>query len=417
MKCLLSAICLFALPVALPAQDAEPQALTVKTTSAQVAEEILSLFDSDADVPEIAEGSYLTIGLDDGGGMILKTVEGESGWLELEARPVMLMELFEDSIDEGRQMAQMVGGMGLGQAGIAAGDINTVISAAFDFPLQIETLKVSCPVEPTDSYAFDASIEVVAVDGTWLGKLLADTQPNQSGVRTLDASDAMIAVISNVHFPSLVKHLEPILDIVAGIGMDTDEERKESLDFMLQANAAYDGTASIVIDAESRSRSIAGLLDSSVIPKLWNNERFVELQKLHGEINDMMEMTITPRVFKYQDVDVHKMVIEFDTPEMAGPFAEDGKQTTFMAVAGKYAVSASSKNGTEALIDEALDGEAKRTKIKSLATATIDLDSLLDMFMDLTQGQMPPIDEEIPAKLKIVANKKGKALVIGVHAK
>ena len=140
-------------------------ALTITTNNRSVAREVAQMFSSDAELPEVGDGKVAILSLDDGGNINVRGGAGD-GWMRIDARPAQLMEIFGAQVAQGRQMAQMMGGMALGQAGFDFDDVDQMVGAMFSFPKQIDSLTVIIPTEYAPGEAMNVDVDLTPKDGT-----------------------------------------------------------------------------------------------------------------------------------------------------------------------------------------------------------------------------------------------------------
>jgi hypothetical protein len=407
---------------AVPAQEETTAGspLTIITNDPEIAEGMLEAFDSDAAAPETGDGKVAILSLDEGGQVNARSGEGNV-WLRIEARPAQLMDVFGAQMMQYQQMAQMMGGMALGQQGFDFEEVNKMVTAVFAFPKQVDRAVLVIAENPDATKSLDLSLDLSPVAGTWFGKLVANLQPNAAGVKRLVDESALLSLDTNFDVSKVIDQLKPLIAVSSSIGQQGKEARAKAADLYLKFYEACSGSMSIVFEPGSGARGLVGLADPGVMGSLLESDDYLEIQKAAAEASDMAEATIEPSAFTHRDVQVAKTSIEFDNPDMA-PFAQDGIMNTFTAIADDVMIMTmfgGDEVAMKASIDRVLDQQLKTVQLPggALAVMTMDMVGFVDFIGEMSGGMGGPDPDEVPARVDVKLAKAEGGLHLKVLAK
>ncbi len=406
-----SALLLALAPVA--QETSSGSALTIRTTDSRMARNAMRSFDSPSEMPVIEAGQAIVLTLDDGGQMVASKGEAK-GWLHVVARPPALMQTFATQIQQGRGMAQMMAGMGLGEAGFDSKQINTMIDAAFSFPEQIETLEVHLAEEPEDGA--DVHVSLVPVADSWLGGMVAALAPNPRGVKQLDNDGAMVEGAISVDMPKLAPSLLPMMKFFSAMGARNDEEKAQSAKIAESSMSKLAGTMSFQWSLDTGLESIAGVLDPAGLQELWKSEDYAAAMKRASEVAGNAEATLNTDAGEHRGVNILEMRVEYDTPEDM-PFVEDGIMITSNAIVGDSFVSTSmarSQASLKGLIDLVMDDQIEPTSIGQgvLANVRMGVAELIEWMAELQNAPFPV--DDLPEQAHVTITKQGNGIAFHV---
>lgn len=412
-------------PVALFAQDpaaaptASQSALVIRTDAPTVAMGVLSSFGSEEDLPELSEGQVFVLSLDDGGAVNVRAGEG-SGWLDIQARPPQLMEIFAEQVAQYRQMGQMIGGMMMAQQGMDPEATNRVIAALFDFPKQVETLSLRIPSNPEETGGLDLSLGLSPLADTGFDQFVTSLKSASGGVRKLPGKGAMIRGDFNVDLSAIHDEVQTLSELFGTMGIQDAELKEQTLDLNRRFAETMTGTGSFLFGADGL-RFLAGAKQPDALKALLHSEAYAEAYIAGAEASGQAKATMEPIAFEHGDVAVSRTVVEFDDPS-AVPFVDDGIVRVFSAVAGDSLVitgfGTDPDATVKALIDDVLADRIPAEALDKgvLARFEIDLPALAEMMSEFGDGQPAP-DEGMPARLDMVLSKQNRTLTLQVKAK
>ena len=415
-----SALALVAAPSV--AQDTTAgSALTIRTTDTNVARSALRMFESSAELPTPGDGGCIVLSLDDGGQMTARAGEG-SNWLQIDADPSILMQIFAPQIQQARGMAQMVGGMQLAQAGMDFETVNKVVGAVFEFPNQIGALRITMPKEANPENGVDLTVDMTPVADTWFDKLVKNAKQTGQGIPTIDAASPLATMFLDVDLTALETQLQPLMDFgMAFMGATGEGEDAEAMKTMSrQMTQQWVGTAMMTWDASNGMRALSGVKDSAKLAEMMDDPLYEKIAKASGEMAGNAEVEFTRAAFEHRGVKVVSNKVIYDDPSQM-PLSEDGTMQQYVAAAGNTMVMTMFGGGKDAisgLIDLALDEQAKRTKLPKGTMMTVGL-NMAEMLDTMSQsGQVPPgAADEAPEKVDISLSKGGNKLTLKVFAK
>jgi hypothetical protein len=415
-------VALGALALPLAAQDAAVATATgspvvLKTSSPELANRLLQRH-AKQEPKKLESGQMLVLTLDDGGQPQVAVEQGDAGLMQLQARPARLMEVYADKINEIRGMAQGMGTFVLSQQGIQAKDAISIIHAVFDFPNQIDSatlIVTGNPEEPQEG--FDGSLTLTAKPETWFGRLIDAVQPEPSGAPKLEQSGAVMSAALAV---KCADHsvFKPILDVFAGMGSKTAEEKVKHEKYVDLSFKSADGTMAFAWNPASGGMQIvSGLADPDAVRKMWDDPDYQKWSEAQARSNPMVEVEADFDAFQHRDVKVGKTLLTMEDTGMPNPLFKDGKAETYMAIAGKYTLLSmfgSSDEAIKQMIDGALDGKIGR---KALGTDVLGMMSIkaAELADQMSEGRAN--SEEIPENIDVTLGRSGKSLTLKFHAK
>lgn len=403
-----------ALQVTLPAQESTYAALVVRTSSAELAMDMMAAFNSEASTLELVDGSHIVLTLDDGGMINARVTQGEAPYLALDARPAQLMEIFADRVSGFEQMAQMMGGMAGMQAGLDAADISQVLDEIFSFPDQVDAFYFTLQKDPSTDGNIDATLQMNPKSGSWFGSLVSNLQVHPKGLLSILDPQAMITFESNIDISKLGEALRPFIAFSTKMTAKPGEDSAKATQLMDNNFKAIDGTFSMNLSpGQGGMVGLSGLRDVELYKKILHGGDMTEFYAIQQRKNRMVEYEIEESAFVHRDIKVVKVTQYMEGMGSMGgnPFADsDGSMTSLLAVAGECALVASA--GAEIgemkhLIDSVADQSINRKTLgtNTLAKSTVRLAELAEFFGQISRqgfGDAPDLPEDLMLLLKQV---------------
>lgn len=391
--------------------------LTVTTTDPMVARAFHRMFDEGATF-EIAEDRALVMSLDDGGKLVSR--EGApSGWLTIEARPAALMRTFKQQVTQGRMMAGMMGGMAFGQMGIDSADVDDIFDALFEFPNQIDKVRVTLPKKVEKGSPIDIDIDVTPLLESWLGNLVSSLRQHPAGLRRLPPAGAMMTMDADVDFQAVMPLIAPVMNKLSKMFIPDDDLRAAADELYPKYYKGLAGPMSATFDTRSGMRVLMELSDSEAITTVMSDPRWVEMTTAATEASGVASAKLEPAAVTHRGIPMLRTTIEYDESMGANPFIPNGNAVGFSGVAGNaMVVTAMNQSDAEAksLIDAVLDEKVKRAPLpnSNLVSVGIDLVKLIDVMSDAMGGGP---DGDVPDRADVNIRKLNKDLHIEVRIK
>lgn len=388
----------------------------LQTTHAEMAEGLAE--NAGVELPALQDGQHWMFTMDDGGKLQVKAANGAAGLFRLQLRPRQLMDIFGDKVEEAKQQALMIGGMMMAQSGIKPKDTADVIEFVFGLPKQIDALTVD--VQGSKENGFDGDLTVQPVEGTWAGKIVAALKAG-SGAPAVPDQDAALRIRSNLTTTALDQLIDPFINLIAGQGAQTDEERKQNLELFRQSTRLMAGPFAMSMSPQGGMVMLMALTDPKAYAELMHSEKYREYAKRTAEANPAVEVEFEPKAFEHKGVTVSKTTMDMGAAGGMNPLMPDGKMEVHTAVAGNYAITtqfgataATVKN----VIEKALQNEIGTQALPggALMTMNVKLATLVEGFMG-GMGMGAGDADDMPQSIDGTLSKEGSTLRLKVKVK
>lgn len=388
-------------------------ALVVKTNDHEVATGMAESFEVQGEVPEAKDGFYV-ITLDDGGKAKVAVQSGKAGFMEINARPGMLMEIFADKIEQARGMAQGMGTMALQQSGMKTKDAVKLIQAIFDFPKQIDTfeLKIANKPEHPRKDGMDVDMHMTAVAGSGFAEFMAAMQPNGQGAPQLP-SGGMMSMAVSMDGKGIAKMMTPLMGFFTPLMGKTEADIKNVTMVMEKSMALIDGAMAMEFTGEGMN-ILAGLTDTKAYADLLASPEYKSFSKMGSPAGDL---EFTEKAFEHRKINVSKSVLKpKEGSELPpNPLFGDGPMESYTAAAGNYMIvtAGGAKDGViKGMIDQALDQKIKRAPLGNGALMIMDVN-----VAKLSEKMGGAADEDAPEKLNLAIGRTQTGMSLKLHAK
>ena len=396
------------------ARKSQGAALVVKTNDREVATNMAESFEVQGEVPEAKEGSHYVLSLDDGGKAKVTVADGKSGYMEMVAKPGVLMEIFADKIEQMRGMAQGMGTVALQQTGMKTKDAVKLIQAIFDFPKQIDSfeLKLAANPEHAKQDGMDLDMHMSAVAGSGFAEFMTAMQPNGQGVPQL-TSGGMMNMALSLDGKGVAKAMMPLMGFLLPMLGKTEVDMKNAATIMEKSINLIDGAMAMEF-SDDGMRMIASITDAKAYTDLMASPEYKAFTTMSSPVGDT---EVTEKAFEHRSVSVTKSVLKpKEGSELPpNPLLGEGPVETYAAVAGNYmlvSMGGAKEGGIKGLIDQALDQKLKRAPLSNNALMTMDIN--MTKFAEKMGGNA---GEDAPDKLSMVLGRTPTGLSIKIHAK
>ncbi len=401
-----------------------PPALTVRTTDADIIEGLGQMFGEGVDMPstELAEGQQLqmTVGADRM--PAVSQVQG-SGWLDVDIRPAALMAMFKDEIAPFKQMAPFMAAQAMSQQGIGMEDAGKIIDAMFGFPDQLDRLHFAIAANPAETKTLDMTMAIEPKADSWFGKLVADLQPNPSGVRMLPGDSAPFLAAIDVDLSRALPHLEPLMDHLTGMTIKDDKQREQAIAVMHDFYDSLSGAASLAVDPAHGMCWLGGLADPGKALDLLHSDRYAQVLAMSRNMPMVKDVKIDMNAMTYRDVSVMSQSLTLDPSATQPGVSADVPTTSLYAVVGDCLVvdqASIEDSRMKSIIDAMLDQKLPKKKLGDGVLMTMD-GRLKEAVSAMVESQSLPMSEEdekeLPENAHMKITKQGNGLRIEVTAK
>lgn len=382
-----------------PAVKVGTAPLVVKTTQADFAERLLR--QSGQELPEIGAGEHYVLTMSGESGFAAGKGSGAVAFVEVEAQPKVLMELFADQVDQARRTAKMMSGMMAASSPATPVDMAKLVDAMFDFPMQIETLTLR--VEGEEQKGWDAHAEFLPVAKSYLESMAQGLETSGKGVPRL--GDGVFTMGFDLAPKALTAGMGAFTSLI--MAKVPEEDRGTLRRLLDEQMAACDGTMAMSM-RENNVSMVLGCSDAAAMGKLLTGGDWAKLQKAF--VAAMPDAEVKVETTKIGDLDVVHTVGDLGS---GSAFTEGGKIDGFATVANNLLVSVvnGGQKAFEDLAQRAIAGTLQRSPLARGAIVTMGM-HLADMMA--MSGQEAP--EGLPDTVNVDLAKKGKGtLVLDVH--
>jgi hypothetical protein len=413
---------LSALALALPCQDKPAPtvatggpALVLKTSKEEIAADTLDFFEGAGELPELKPNQHWVLAVDQNKKISAAAADGDAGYLQIHARPALLMKAYAEQVDQVTSMIQMMGSMQLQASGMEAGEAMKLVQGLIDLPNQIDTfvMKISGNIEEPKKGGAEIAIDLQPFAGTGFGKFCAALKQASGGALKPTAGSLTVAVAFDP--APLSDVLQPFLDMAASMCTKDKAERKKAKDLMQEFWKGCDGSMAMSWSpGKTGMQIVAGTTDGPGMGKLMNSPEYVEMARRSALANPTMKVDYKPNAFEHRGVSVTQQTLTMTEDAAENPFFKDGKMDQMFAVAGSYLVCTvfGGKDDMVSAIDQALDQKFSRMPLAS--------DTLLKLtmkFAECVAGFGAPVGGDAPDLVDITLGRNGAGIGVKVLAK
>lgn len=410
--------------LALPVLSQEPTVaggqrpvLTVKSAESKVICDIAEEFGHMHDLPALEGRSHYVLTVASDRVTAVRTLPGESPFMEIRVDPGGIMDLFADEIGEVKGMAQGLVVMAMTQQGFSAKEATKMVRAAFDFPYLLESATLVLKNDP-DEFEFegiDIEVSITAKPDNELGKTISRLAPSPAGVPLLPAAaDKVMDMRFSIDPAAMGPLFDPFIELGLSFSYTDAESRRNAKQVWDDMMKLYDGGFAFTISNTMQMEGLYGFRDPEALAKLVGSEDYLEMMRSQRPSRDI-EVEVTAKAFEHRGITFSKMTMYNDG--MPNPMMPNDEMHSFFGGLGSYMILGGSAERAKSLADAIADQKIEREQLDDGAVMAMKMD-LRGWFEAVRQSM--PIGEaakKMPREMSMRLIPKGLTLTAEITAK